>query len=71
MSKFVCFYKANKFTGELRASREGPVAWLKRGELAKQNLAPDMMEMVRVMESDSLSEFFYTKENGKWKYTLF
>lgn len=67
----VFFYKANKFTGELRASREGPVAWLKRGELAKQNLAPDMMEMVRIMESDSLSEFFYTKENGKWKYTLF
>ena len=67
----VLFYKADKYHGMLRSSSEGKVFWLPRTELAKQQLAPDMMEMVRVMESEDLSEFYYEKVEGNWKYTLF
>ena len=67
----VFFYKASKFHGVLQSSSEGQVFWLPRSELQKQQLAPDMMEMVRVMESDSLSEFYYQKIDGAWQYQLF
>lgn len=66
----VFFYKASKYHGTLRSSDEGKVFWLPRKELANQALSIDMMEMVRVMESDDLSEFYYEKIDGKWRYTL-
>ena len=67
----VFFYKATKFYGNLVSSNEGVVYWLPRTELDKQKLAPDMMEMVRVMESENLSEFYYQKVESNWKYTLY
>ena len=67
----VFFYKADQFHGTLQSSSEGKVFWLPRKELATQQLAPDMMEMVRVMESENLSEFYYKKVESNWEYTLF
>lgn len=67
----VLFYKATKFHGTLQSSDEGKVFWIPRKELPKQKLSIDMMEMVRVMESDNLSEFYYQQINGKWQYTLY
>lgn len=67
----VFFYKAAKYHGTLRSSDEGKVFWLPRKELPDQILAPDMMEMVQVMESDNLSEFYYQKVDGNWKLTLY
>lgn len=67
----VFFYKANKHHGQLRSSEEGKVFWLPRTELANQTLAPDMMEMVQVMESDHLSEFYYQNIGGQWHYSLY
>lgn len=66
----VLFYKASKYSGVLRSSDEGKVFWLPRKELPNQRLAPDMLEMVQVMESDDLSEFYYYKENGNWNMKL-
>lgn len=67
----VLFYKADRFTGELKSSSEGEVFWIDREDLPQYPLAPDMMAMVQVMESEDLSEFYYTKEDGKWKYQLY
>lgn len=67
----VFFYKASKFRGSLKSSDEGEVYWLPRCELFKQNLAPDMMEMVQVMESENLSEFYYQKVDSNWRLTLY
>ena len=67
----VFFYKATKFHGTLHSSDEGKVFWVPRKELQNQMLSLDMMEMVRVMESEELSEFYYQKVEGNWKYTLF
>lgn len=67
----VFFYKASKFHGHLQSSDEGRVFWLPRAELTNQKLAPDMMEMVQVMESDDLSEFYYQKIGKQWQYTLY
>ena len=67
----VFFYKASRYHGILQSSSEGKVFWLPRTELQNQQLAPDMMEMVRIMESENLSEFYYEKVEGNWKYTLY
>ena len=66
----VFFYKATRYSGELRSSNEGAVYWVPRQELHKQKLSADMLEMVRVMESETLNEFYYYQENGSWKYSL-
>ena len=66
----VLFYKASRFSGELKSSDEGEVFWINRTELSNYPLAPDMLDMVRVMEDETLSEFFYYKEDDSWKYKL-
>lgn len=66
----VFFYKASRFSGTLKASDEGEVFWIDRKELTNYPLALDMEAMVQVIESEALSEFYYYKENGSWKYKL-
>lgn len=66
----VFFFRATRFSGELKSSNEGKVFWINRKDLPQYPLSLDMMAMVQVMESDSLSEFYYYREDGKWKYKL-
>lgn len=67
----IMFYKTNKFSGELQSSQEGKVFWIPREKLGEYQLAEDMEEMVKVFEADTLSEFYYHKENGKWEFDLY
>ena len=66
----VFFYKATRYSGVVRSSDEGAVYWVPRQELHKEKLSVDMMEMVRIMESNDLSEFYYYTENGNWHHSL-
>ena len=66
----VFFYKADRYHGKLQSSEEGEVFWIDRKDLPHYPLAPDMMAMVEVMESPQLSEFYYYKEDGNWKFRL-
>ena len=66
----VLFYKSNRFSGELTSSEEGEVFWIPRKDLQEYQLVPDFMDMVRVMESDHLSEFYYYQEEGQWRLHL-
>lgn len=64
------FFKTDQFSGELVSSEEGEVFWIKRAELDTYQLALDFAEMVRVMESEELSEFFYEPDGDEWKVRL-
>lgn len=66
----VLFFKASRYTGELRSSDEGEVFWIPRHSLRDYRLAMDMEAMVRIFESEDLSEFYYYKEDGSWKMKL-
>ena len=66
----VLFYKANRFSGELRSSDEGQVFWIPRDTLTSYRLSVDFEDMVHIMEDDNLSEFYYYKEQGNWKFKL-
>lgn len=66
----VLFYKTNQFSGTIRSSDEGEVFWIKRSELHSYKLSHDFGDMIKIFEDDTLSEFYYYKENDAWKYKL-
>ena len=66
----VFFYKTDKFSGELKSSDEGKVFWIPRNTLDQYTLCDDFLDMVKVFESDDLSEFYYYTEDGDWKHKL-
>ena len=55
----VLLYKASRFSGELRSSGEGEVFWIPRNTLEQYTLVHDFENMVKVFESDTLSEVQY------------
>ena len=66
----VFFYKTDKFSGELTSSDEGKVFWIPRNTLPEYTLCDDFLDMVKVFEDDTLSEFYYYTENDEWKLKL-
>ena len=66
----VLFYKANRFSGTLTSSDEGPVFWIPRKDLETYPLADDILDLVRVFESETLSEFYYAKSTDDWDIRL-
>ncbi len=67
----VLFYKADRFTGELRSSDEGEVFWISKEELKNRVLCDDFEAMLQVMESEDLNEFYYYQEpDGTWGLKL-
>lgn len=66
----VFFFKTDCFSGELTPSDEGEVFWISRSELGDYRLANDFENMLRVFESEGLSELYYEKVNGEWQLTL-
>jgi len=66
----VLLYRASRYSGELRSSDEGKVFWIPRDSLSQHQLSIDMEDMLKVFESDTLSEFYYYLENGDWKHKL-
>ena len=60
------YYKTNKFSGKIKSSNEGEVFWINRKDLNKYKLSLDLKRILKVMESDNLSEIIYYKKNNKW-----
>ena len=69
--RYVVFlYRANRFTGKLRSSREGEVFWVPREKLFDYPTVPDFAELVRVFEEPDLNEFLYRRGSDDWKISL-
>ena len=70
-ARYVVFlYKATKYSGVLKASHEGDVFWISREQLKDYNVVNDFEDLIRVFDSDSLNEFFYYEDRGKWGLKL-
>lgn len=65
------FYKTDKFSGELQSSEEGEAFWAELDALPRMNLAEDMEANLRVFLEDTISEFYYDRQNGGWESQLF
>ena len=67
--RYVVFcYKTGTFSGEIISSSEGHVFWLPRRELENYEVAPDFLELIRVFESDDLSEFYLWRDEDASVY---
>ena len=67
----VLFFKTNRFHGTLRSSDEGKVFWIPRESLHSYTLAHEFEDMLRIFESDTLSEFYYHRDGGAWKKEIY
>ena len=64
----VFLYVADKFSGELKASKEGEIFWYPLSELAKSDkLIDGFGEMLPVFLDNSISEIYYEKNADDWK----
>ena len=69
--RYVVFlYKADRYSGALVSSDEGEMEWVERSRLAEFDTVNDLEELIRVMESPSLSEFVYVTDGGEWRAEL-
>ena len=59
-------YKTDRFSGELRSSREGKVFWIKRADLPDCQLPVSFAEMLRVFEDDGVGELYSHWEDGAY-----
>ena len=66
----VFFYKATRFTGTLQSSSEGEVFWVPKDELSQYRCVSDFLDMIKVMESEELNEFFYVPQGDDWGLRL-
>ena len=67
--RYVVFcYKTGSFSGEILSSPEGEVFWIARQELEQYETAPDFLELIRIFESDDLSEFYLRRSPDSEEY---
>lgn len=66
----VFFYKATQWTGTIQSSDEGEVFWISKKELSNYRLVDDFEDMIKVMEDDTLNEFYYYQRGNDWGLKL-
>ena len=62
----VLFYKTDKFEGTVTSSEEGEGFWTTLEEMKQKKLAYGMDKMLEVFLDETISEYFFYKEDGKW-----
>ena len=69
--RYVVFlYKTNEFEGELQSSNEGKMEWIEYKDISKIKTVDDFEELLKVMNSDKLSEFQYVVKDDIWNVVL-
>lgn len=67
----VMLFRADRFTGALKASEEGSVEWIRRDQIGSLNTVADLEQLLQVMERDDLTEFQYTVSEDDWIVHLY
>lgn len=67
----VMLFRADRFTGALKASEEGSVEWIRRDQIGPLNTVADLEQLLQVMERDDLTEFQYTVSEDDWIVHLY
>lgn len=62
----VLLYKTNHFEGTLTSSEEGEIYWIELEKMRQLPLAGGMDKMLEVFLNDTISEYFFCKENETW-----
>ncbi len=69
--RYVVFlFKATEFDGQAQSSDEGNVEWVEYERLNGLQAVDDFEDLLRVMNSDNLSEFQYAVDGEEWSVRL-
>ena len=69
--RYVVFlFKATEFEGQVQSSDEGNVEWVEYERLNGLQAVDDFEDLLRVMNSDNLSEFQYAVDGEGWSVSL-
>ena len=69
--RYVVFlFKATDFDGQAQSSDEGIVEWVEHERLNGLQAVDDFGDLLRVINSDNLSEFQYTVDGEGWSVRL-
>ena len=71
--RYIVFcYKATEFSGQIHSTEEGEISWVDKDALPKLDLAYDMLELLRMMEDEELSEYYYHERiEGGWRKSMY
>ena len=69
--RYVVFlYKTNEFDGILQSSNEGKMEWVEYKDISNIKTVDDFEELLKVMNSNKLSEFQYVVKYDIWNVVL-
>lgn len=69
--RYVVFlYKTNEYSGTLVSSNEGKIEWVEYDKLKDINTVDDFEDLLKVINSNNLSEFQYVVKDDIWKVVL-
>ena len=66
----VFLYKTNEFDGILQSSNEGEMEWVEYKDISKIKTVQDFEDLLKVMNSNELSEFQYVVKDDIWNVVL-
>ena len=69
--RYVVFlFKTNEYSGNLISSNEGKMEWVEYKDISKIKTVDDFEELLKVFNSNDLSEFQYVVKDDVWKVVL-
>ena len=66
----VFLYKTNEFDGKLQSSNDGEMEWVEYKDISKIKTVQDFEDLLKVMNSNELSEFQYVVKDDIWNVVL-
>lgn len=66
----VFLFKTTEFSGNLISSDEGKMEWKEYSELSNLKTVDDLEDLLKVMNSETLTEFQYIINDDKWKVVM-
>ncbi len=66
----VFLFQTDEFSGEVVSSEEGEMLWVNKTDMPNLEIVNDLLELLKVMLNDDLTEFQYVIENDKWKAVI-
>ena len=66
----VFLFETTEFTGEIRDSEEGKVAWYRRETVRDLPSVKDLEELLQMMEREDLWEFMYLRNGDDYQMVL-
>ena len=69
--RYVVFlFKTNKYLGKLKSSNEGKMEWIEYDKLKSIKTVDDFEDLLKVINTNTLSEFQYIVKDDVWRVVL-